>query len=285
MAFSADGRRIVSATGGGGATDNTVRVWDVKAGSQLAVFRGHGGWVDSVAISPDGRWIASGSSDKTVRLWDAENKVDSTTLLGHEGVVTSVAFSPDGCRIASGAGGTPTGELDGTVRVWDAESGAVLNILRGHLGPVWGVAFFRDGERIASRGIWPDNTVRVWNFKSGECLKIIRESDDVASVAGATGLRPSLAFRALKRGLETVVVESTGCPLSFFPAVFDEVTGAIVMHPHNRTWAGGISNYLCIFKLEGDFPPSEPTATTQSQWYYWLQRLHDGLSWMIHRFS
>jgi len=60
------------------------------------------GAVTSVAISPDGKTLASGSRDGTAKLWDVGTKLDLSTLKGHVGAVTSVAFSPDGKTIATG---------------------------------------------------------------------------------------------------------------------------------------------------------------------------------------
>ncbi|KAG8796397.1 hypothetical protein FRC12_024573 [Ceratobasidium sp. 428] len=101
--------------------------------------------VDSIAVSGDGRRIASGSYDNAVRIWDAQTGAALLEpMKGHSMSVTSVAFSPDGRRIVSGSS-------DSTVRIWDAQTGAaLLEPLEGHAGLVSSVAFSPDGRRIAS---------------------------------------------------------------------------------------------------------------------------------------
>ncbi|MFL5318623.1 MAG: WD40 repeat domain-containing protein, partial [Myxococcaceae bacterium] len=68
--------------------------------------------VRTVAISPDGKTLASGGWDKTVRLWDLDSAKLRATLNGHEGYVARVAFDPSGTLLASAA-------WDGTVIIWD----------------------------------------------------------------------------------------------------------------------------------------------------------------------
>ena len=65
MAFSPDGKLVAS-----GSFDQTVRLWDTMTGAEQRVFKGHLGWVRTIAFSPDGNFIASGSNDQTIRLWD-----------------------------------------------------------------------------------------------------------------------------------------------------------------------------------------------------------------------
>ena len=142
MAFSPDGKRIVSAA----ADDKTVKVWDADTGQETLSLKGHTDRVNSVAFSPDGKRIVTGSRDKTVKVWDADKGQEVLTLKGHTGSVSSVAFSPDGKRIVSGSG-------DKTVKVWDAGHGQESSPSRDtQLGHQRGVQPRRQTHRQRQRG-------------------------------------------------------------------------------------------------------------------------------------
>ena len=71
--------------------------------------------VTTVAISPDGHYVAAGSLDKSVRVWDTANGNLVERLEGPEGhkdSVYSVAFSPNGRDLVSGS-------LDKTIKMWE----------------------------------------------------------------------------------------------------------------------------------------------------------------------
>ena len=69
--------------------------------SDLRTLSGHAGVVHGVAVSPDGRLIASSSADQTVKLWETATGREVHTLKGHTKVVDRVAFSPEGRTLAS----------------------------------------------------------------------------------------------------------------------------------------------------------------------------------------
>ena len=92
-----------------------VRVGERDTGKEVQKLTGHQGWVLSVAVTPDGRYIVSGGSlDKTVRVWERDTGKEVQKLTGHQDGVASVAVTPDGRYIVSGSG-------DKTVRVWSID--------------------------------------------------------------------------------------------------------------------------------------------------------------------
>ena len=83
----------------------------------------HSGPVYAVALSADGRLLASGGMDGTVRLWEVTNGQQLAVLEGHTSGVWGVVLNADGQLLASGS-------FDGSVRLWEANSGAHLHTLR-----------------------------------------------------------------------------------------------------------------------------------------------------------
>ena len=117
--------------------------------------------VETVALSPDGRRLATGGDDNTVRLWDADTgQPIGKPFVGHTDWVMSVEFSPDGHRLASAS-------ADKTVRLWDADTGQPIGEpLTGHTDAVNSVAFSPDGHRLATGS--DDDTLRLWDADTGQ---------------------------------------------------------------------------------------------------------------------
>jgi eukaryotic-like serine/threonine-protein kinase len=163
VVFSPDGKRLV------GADAMTVKVWDAETGREVHRFNGHTEMIISMAISPDGKRIASASSDQTVKLWDLESIKKPFQLQAAGAEIYCMAVSPDGKRVAGGL-------ANKTVKLWDIQTGQELMALQGHSDSINCVAFSPDGQRLASgSGIasepdQPPGQVMMWDAQSGQEL-------------------------------------------------------------------------------------------------------------------
>jgi WD40 repeat protein len=108
VAFAADGRWLASVTNGEVRlldieTRHTLRKWPATAGSP-------------VAISADGRTLATGGTNSTLRLWETATGGERHRFAGHAGRIFAIAYAPDGRTLA-------TSSYDAPVYIWD-----VLNL-------------------------------------------------------------------------------------------------------------------------------------------------------------
>jgi hypothetical protein len=108
--------------------------------------------VNVVALSHDGRTVATTGASSVIVFWDGDSGKELRRTPG--GSFRSLAFSPDGTMLASG-------ELTGDVRFWDVATGQALFTLKAQVGGVCRLAF-ADSRRLATAG-W-DTTVLVWDL-------------------------------------------------------------------------------------------------------------------------
>ncbi len=135
------------------------------------ILTGHGDRVTSVAISPDGKIIASGSLDTTIKLWDLASGKLLETITEHSGAVTCVTFSQDGQRLASSSANP-----DGTIKLWDVNTGKLTGTLKADdwiVLSVWSIAFSPDGKTLVS-GHHADSTVKIWDVTTQKLLHTLR---------------------------------------------------------------------------------------------------------------
>jgi WD40 repeat protein len=154
LVFSANGEQLFAA-GGQPGVSGEVRRWSVAEARQIALFEGHQDAIYSLALSPDGKMLATGGYDQKIKLWDVETGKEIKTLSGHNGCVYHLAFRPDGNILASAS-------ADRTVKLWDVASGERRDTLSQSLKELYTVAFSPDGKWLAAGGA--DNRLRVWEI-------------------------------------------------------------------------------------------------------------------------
>lgn len=160
--FLPRGNRLVSAAG-----DRSVKLWDIATGDEVVTLRGHRtDFVRSIAVSHDGRLIASGDREGGLLLWDGTpldlSQTAKNCLILHTSAhpVPDMAFTPDGKALAAASGDA--------VQIWEMPSGVEQRPLRGHSWNVLGVDFSADGKRLVTAS--QDKTAKIWNRRTGREL-------------------------------------------------------------------------------------------------------------------
>jgi WD40 repeat protein len=181
--------------------------------AQKAILRGHGRAIECLAVSADGRWIASGGEDRRVLIWDAELGEQRRCLEGvytqHSAAgqeITKVALSPTRPQMASG-------NKRGTLRSWDLDAGRELwsvqvsKYVDEDAEPVTGLAFSADGDKLYCTLSGPSIEVRT--AASGQLAGSWRGPQQSISDL-ALGADGSLLVTASKTDHNAVVWEVAG---------------------------------------------------------------------------
>ena len=148
-----------------------------------------------VAVSPDGRFIATGISEGSVWIWDAVTGKEVATLPAVTPSASCVAFHPDGETLAVGYG-------DGTIRTWSLTTFTMVSMVLAHesagpLGPrrVLSMEFSPDGTLLASGATFGQITVRnarnlqllhAWGIDQAAWMQVVSWSQDQQRIAAAS---------------------------------------------------------------------------------------------------
>jgi len=155
MAFADAGKTLIT-----GGYDGRLIWWDALAESPtpVRVVEAHSGWIRAVAVSPDGKLVASVGNDQIVRLWNHAEGTLLRELPGHESHIYNVAFHPSGETLLSG-------DLHGHLFDWEIASGNKKRVFkaetlskydtgfRAQIGGFRGLTFNAEGTLVAASGI------------------------------------------------------------------------------------------------------------------------------------
>jgi WD40 repeat protein len=241
MATAPDGTFLL--TGGG---DGALRLWHPSTLKELRNIQGDVGVVESVAVAPSGKWVATCSirlsaSDMAVQMWDLGTGKEGKRLKGPTDNISGVAVSPDGMGIAAAS-------ADKLVWVWMREPGQPLTpaCVKGHTAAVTAVAFVA-ADSLLSAGA--DGTVRQWDLKTGKSKGVL---------PAPVGPIAAMAFgskRVLVAGRDGLAIRQPGAASFQKIAGHDGAVLSCALSPDGKMFAsGGADRTVRIYRTEDGLP-------------------------------
>lgn len=123
--------------------------------------QGHTGNILTVAVSPSGKYVATGGEDRKLIIWDAETLTPMKTFTQHRAAVSGLSFTR---HISANSSGEQlfSGSFDRTIKTWSLSGGghAYVETLFGHQDNVTSVASMMTDQCVSVGA--RDRTARLW---------------------------------------------------------------------------------------------------------------------------
>ena len=164
--------------------------YELSTDEPVIAIIGQGESAIATAVSPDGRFIATGHGlDSKIRISDVSKKRVVEVIALWSGGIEELAYSPDGRYLVSGRGFMAQAHNSNSIDIWDAQTGALVCQIAGPAPPlctendVKGLTFSPDGRHLAvgySSGMKSSASIRIYEFPNGTLSSLMQQSDVVA---------------------------------------------------------------------------------------------------------
>ncbi|MBE9168356.1 pentapeptide repeat-containing protein [Pleurocapsales cyanobacterium LEGE 06147] len=214
----------------------------------------------SLAISADGKLIASADTHGEICLWQASDGQPLLTWAAHTGTIRSLEFSPDGKTLVSGGD-------DCLIKQWDVATGQCCQTLRAHQNVIWSLAISPDGQTLASSSA--DCTIELWNLNTGQVLRTLSERPRWVMSLRFSPDGQILAGSVVAVGTLKLWEVATGEVARTLPAHQDTAWSPISFSPDGRMLiSGGMDRSLRWWDLETGQCLRELKA--HQDWIWWV---------------
>jgi WD40 repeat protein len=161
-----------------GCRHSTAVLFDVETGQLRHRLKTVSLDVEHVAISPDGKRLATSGVGEEIELWNTDTGRHERTLAGHANRTLCMAFSPDGLMLASGGS-------DQNICLWELASGRRLVTLTGQAAAITTLAFSPDGRNLASGSSQPAS-IQLWDLITWQPLIVTPQYPDAVAALSFT---------------------------------------------------------------------------------------------------
>lgn len=241
-----------------------LSIWDLNGGKRVRDFPRQTAEVLSIAVSPDGRALASGDAAGNLDLWDVQSGA-KTRSNKHDHPIEAVTFSGDGKLLATGDGNR-------TVHLFDASSGTIVRTLKSR-SYIESLAFSPDATLLAAGT--RDPGLELWDLRADKASRTLKASGDhFDAMPGFVAFSPDGHY---------VVCGGHGKDIAVFDAasgaLYKELSGhahpatAVAFLPDGRLISGGEERTVKLWDLNPGkclvtwiAMPADPKQNWDDEW-------------------
>ena len=150
--------------------DESIRIWNLQSG-QLVRNVTFDGWVDFLAVLPNGLLASAASDGSSIRLIN-------TTTGQVERIIDESEGSYKGCLLVLPSGAFAAG-VSNIIDIWSLQNYKINMVLRGHTDIVLSLVSLPNGGLASGSS---DKTIRIWNLLSGETRRVLQSTNSVESL-------------------------------------------------------------------------------------------------------
>jgi WD40 repeat protein len=169
--------------------DGSLQFWEIATAQRLCRIEAHLKGANSLALSPDGRFVGSTGNDGIVRLWETAPILQSgacpeqpfAEMIGGAFAVTDVEFNPVGDVVAAANANI--------IHLRDPATQRLIRTLYGE-GSIFSIAYRPDGLWLAAAEM--GGSARLWDGETGDVLAVLTRPEDRPPPEG--GFLWSVAF-------------------------------------------------------------------------------------------
>ncbi|KAJ1990759.1 pre-rRNA processing protein [Coemansia spiralis] len=161
VAITPDGHFVYS-----GGKDGSLVKWDRVSGKKLKVFSGqkkklanhnlgHCDHILAIAMSSDGKYVATGGRDRRIHIWSVQNDVHLGVFHQHKDAVTGLVFRRGYNHLYSCS-------ADRMVKLWNIDDMGYMDTLFGHQDGAVAIDALQREQAVTIGG--RDRTLRLWKI-------------------------------------------------------------------------------------------------------------------------
>lgn len=182
------------------SADCTVKIWDPRSSNSnpILTFQQHQKEVSDIAISPDGRWMASAGKEGLVKIWEIDTGKIIKEIKSSQQPINCLDYNPSTLTLAYGS-------YDKSVCYWDLENFQSICQTAPDTSDIIHLSFYEENPDLLFAA--SHDHIRLWNVETNkqlDCLSLPPKTITDMKISLETGDSGLLLVSAIQQNTVSI---------------------------------------------------------------------------------